>query len=267
MRMDGVSRASNGRVLLDDISLVVQRGQFAGIIGPNGAGKSTLLRTMAGLLAPSEGAVLLDGASLDTYRRRQVAQQIACVPQQSVVGEFGFLSKDVVLMGRYPHLEPWQSGTASDRDIVTKAMVDTETLPFAQRTITELSGGERQRVTLARALAQTPKVLLLDEPTASLDLYHQLQVLNLIRQLVDQEGMAAVAALHDLSLASRYCDRLLLMQQGRIVADGTPAEVLTPEHLARVYGVMARVEPHSETGGMLIHVLDIVPERHAQQRD
>lgn len=267
MKVDGVSRASNGRVLLDAISLVLRAGQCVGIVGPNGAGKTTLLRTMAGLLAPSKGTVLLDGASLDMYRRRQVAQQIACVPQLSAVGEFRFSSKDIVLMGRYPHLGPWQSETASDRDIVKKAMDETDTLPFAERAVTELSGGERQRVTLARALAQTPRVLLLDEPTATLDLSHQLQVLNLIRRLVDQEGIAAVAALHDLSLASRYCDRLLLMQQGCIVADGTPAEVLTPERLAQVYGVTARVEPHPETGGLLIHVLNIVSERHGQQRD
>lgn len=260
MTVEGVSRKINGRVLLDGISLAVHAGQFVGIIGPNGAGKSTLLRIMAGLLAPSEGTVILDGVSLDTYRRRQVAQRIAYVPQLSAIGELRFLSQDVVLMGRYPHLGPWQSEAASDRDIVKKVMVDTETLPFAERAITELSGGERQRVTLARALAQTPQVLLLDEPTASLDMSHQLQVLNLVRRLVDQEGIAAVAALHDLSLASRYCDRLLLMQEGRVVADGVPRSVLTPERLAQVYGITTQVEPHPLTGGLLIHVLDVIPD-------
>ncbi len=259
MTLESVSRESSGRVLLDAISLTVQAGQFIGVVGPNGAGKTTLLRTMAGLLAPSEGTVFLDGGSLGTYRRRQVAQQIASVPQQSAVGEFRFVSQEVVLMGRYPHLGPWQSETAGDHAIVRKAMTDTETLSFAERAVTELSGGERQRVTLARALAQTPRLLLLDEPTASLDLSHQLQVLNLVRRLVDQEGIAAVAALHDLSLASRYCDRLLLLQQGRVVADGDPIAVLTPERLAQVYRIRAHVEPHPMADGLLIHVLDVLP--------
>jgi len=264
MTVERVRREINGRVLLDAVSLAVHAGQFVGIIGPNGAGKSTLLRTMAGLLAPSEGTVFLDGCSLGTYRRRLVAQQVACVPQLSSVGEFRFSSKDVVSMGRYPHLGPWQSEAASDRDLVERAMADTGTLPFAERAVTELSGGERQRVTLARALAQTPRVLLLDEPTASLDLSHQLQVLNLVRRLVDQEGIAAVAALHDLSLASRYCDRLLLMQEGRVVADGAPRSVLTPERLAAVYHIRAHVEPHPMAGGLLIHVLDVLPSQSTE---
>jgi iron complex transport system ATP-binding protein len=258
MKLDGVRRECYGRALLDELTLSVHAGEFVGLVGPNGAGKTTLLRTMAGLLEVDGGVVSFDRVALPNMDRRRLAQHIAVVPQSAHFGDFRFSSKEVVLMGRYPHRGRWQVETAADHEIAATAMERTHTVTFTDRVVTELSGGERQRVTLARALAQTPRVLLLDEPTASLDLGHQLQVLRLVRRLVDEDGMTAVAALHDLSLASRYCDRLVLMEHGRIVADGRPVEVLTPDRLAEVYRIRAHVEPHPLMGGLMIHVLDVL---------
>jgi iron complex transport system ATP-binding protein len=264
MMLEAVCKEINGRRLLHQINVMVRAGEFLGLVGPNGAGKSTLLRTMAGLLAPSSGTVFFDRVPLADLPRRLVAQQIASVPQATTVGEFRFSSRDVVLMGRYPHRDRFETETDHDRKLADKAMTESATTGFAARPVTELSGGERQRVTLARALAQTTKVLLLDEPTASLDLSHQLSVLQLVRRLVNQQHITAVAALHDLELASRFCDRLLLMHQGSVVADGAPGAVLTAERLAEVYKVKADIEPHPMTNGLRIHVLDIVTNQEQE---
>lgn len=260
VRLEAVSRSSNGRMLLDGVSLTVKTGELVGIIGPNGAGKTTLLSVMAGLLEPSIGIVYLNQVPLSTLCRRQIAQRIAAVPQATTVSGFRFSARDIVLMGRYPHRDRFVGETFEDHAIATDAMRHTWVTPFADRSVTELSGGERQRVTVARALAQQPRLLLLDEPTASLDLSHQLHVLQLVHQRVTKDRLTAVIAIHDLGLASRFCDRLILLDQGRIVADGPPAAVLTPDHLATVFGVVAQVSPHPVTSGLMIHVIEPVPD-------
>lgn len=260
LTLEAVSRCSNGRTLLDGVSLTVKTGELVGIIGPNGAGKTTLLSIMAGLLEPSAGMVYLNQVPLTTLCRRQIAQQIAFVPQATTVTDFRFSARDIVLMGRYPHRDRFASETSEDHVITTDAMRHTRVTPFADRSVTELSGGERQRVTVARALAQQPRLLLLDEPTASLDLSHQLHVLQLVHQRVTKDRLTAVTAIHDLVLASRFCDRLILLDHGGIVADGPPAAVLTPERLATVFGVVAHVSPHPVTNGLMIHVIEPVPD-------
>lgn len=260
LRMDGVCRRSNGRTLLDGVHLAVQAGEFVGVVGPNGAGKTTLLSMMGGLWEPSVGQVYLDQTPLSSFRQRQIAQHIAFVPQSAPAGDFRFSARDMVLMGRYSHRQRFAGETANDRAIATIAMQHAKVTSFADRSVTELSGGERQRVAIARALAQQPRLLLLDEPTASLDLSHQLHVLQLVRQLVTKHQLTAVTAIHDLALASRFCDRLILLDRGRIVADGPPAAVLTPEHLATVFGVVAHVSPHPVTSGLMIHVIEPVQD-------
>lgn len=260
LTVTGVQHRWNGQIALRCPDLSFLSGQFVGLLGPNGSGKTTLLRVMAGLLAPTEGAVWLDGAGLASLSPRRIARSLAVVPQTQPVGDFPFLALDVVAMGRYPHRARFQSETSEDWAIARDAMAQTDSAQFADRAVPTLSGGERQRVTVARALAQRPRLLLLDEPTANLDLAHQLQVLKVVRQLVTEHGFGAVAALHDLESASRFCDRLVLLSRGAIVADGTPSEALTPERLADVFGVRAQVELDEVAGGLTIRVLDIVPE-------
>ncbi len=261
LTISNLSKRWNGRVALNDVSVTVRRGEFIGLIGSNGAGKTTLLRTMAKLLEPTGGAVFLNGIAVESLSQRDVARQVATVPQSAGQTDFAFPTLDVVLMGRYPHRGRFEDETAEDLAIAEEAMRATWTWSLADRAITQLSGGERQRVVTARALAQQPHLLLLDEPTANLDLCHQILMLDLVRDLVRKEGLAVVAAIHDLGLASRYCDRLLLLKAGAILADDTPLVVLTPERLATAFGVVAQVAPDPLTGGLTITVLGPVAEK------
>ncbi|WP_447974040.1 ABC transporter ATP-binding protein [Nitrospira sp. Kam-Ns4a] len=255
-----IRKVCDGYVLVDGVDLSIAPGEFIGLVGPNGAGKTTLLRLLAKLLEPSGGAVLLEGADLARLAQREVARRVAVVPQTAVAVDFAFPVLDVVLMGRFPHRRRFEPLTAEDDALARQAMRETDTTALADRLMTELSGGERQRVVLARSLTQRPRLLLLDEPTASLDLSHQLRVLRLVRQLVETERIATVAALHDLQMASRFCDRVLILKRGALVAAGKPAEVFTPERLADVFGIVARVAPDPLTGGLAITVLDVADQ-------
>lgn len=252
-----VSFAAGGRLLVDGVSLTLAPGRLVGLVGPNGAGKSTLLRLLNGLLAPAAGSVWLAGADLARLTPAQVARQVARVPQ-ALPGDLDFTALEMVLMGRYAHTPGGREGPA-DAAAARAALAATGTAHLAERPYGTLSGGERQRVAVARALAQAPRFLLLDEPTAALDLRHQLAVLAAVRRLTDR-GVAALAALHDLSLAARFCDELLLLHAGRAVAAGPPAAVLRPELLRRVYGVEAAVEPHPRLGHLVVTVLGVAEE-------
>lgn len=240
--------------LLDEVSLSAEEGEFVGLIGPNGAGKTTFLRSIAGLLRVQEGSVSLEGTDLGQMSAKDVARIQAHVPQIAAY-TFGFTSMEVVLMGRYPHMGRFQVEGAADRRIARESMDLTETGDFADRTVTTLSGGERQRVLVARALAQQPRILLLDEPTSNLDIQHQLKVLDIVQGLV-ADGMTAIAAIHDLSLAARYCHRLVLMLHGRVLAQGPPAQVLTPANIEAAFGVRAVVFQDPFTGSPSISLLD-----------
>ncbi|WP_460070437.1 ABC transporter ATP-binding protein [Streptomyces sp. YKOK-I1] len=225
---DRVSRSADGTLILDGVGLAPRPGTVTGLLGPNGFGKSTLLRLLAGVLAPSSGTVTLDGRPLERAGRRAVARRVAVVEQQADT-QVALTVLDVVRLGRVPHRRAWAPASAEDEEAVRSALARTGLADKAARPWRTLSGGERQRVQIARALAQQPRELLLDEPTNHLDIQHQLALLT------------SVVALHDLNLAAMYCDRLLVLRRGRVVAGGTPEEVLTEELIAEVYGVRAAV--------------------------
>ncbi len=243
------------------LSLALTPGVLVGVIGPNGSGKSTLVRALSRALRPSGGVVLLDNGDLYAARSaRQSAQVIAVVPQDTSVS-LDFSVRDLVRMGRAPHLppRPFASEGLADEQIVRDALRAAQIEDLAERDVTTLSGGERQRVLLARALAQQPQILLLDEPTASLDLRHQAETLTLARNLAHDGGLAVLAVLHDVNLAASYCDYVVLLSHGRIAAAGTPAEALTADNLARVYDVRAWVRPHPVNGRPLVLPLPDLP--------
>ena len=244
---------------LDGVTIDVHGGEMLAVVGPNGSGKTTLLRVLDALLRPTRGTVRLDGADLVTVSRKAVAKAIGVVPQASAPG-FGFTTLEIVRMGRTPHLHPLAGESADDEAAVRRAMERTDTWQLRHRPIDTLSGGERQRVLLARALAQTPRVLLLDEPTAHLDLRYQLEMMALVHALA-RDGLTVVAAVHDLNLAAQFCDRMVVLDRGRIAAVGTPAEVLTAATLLAVYGTEVVVEHHPATGRP-----HIVPLRPAAPR-
>ena len=240
--------------LLDRVSISAGRGDFVGLIGPNGAGKTTLLRTLSGLLRAQEGTVVLDGRDLERMSPAEIARIQAHMPQ-STSNTYGFNGLEIVMMGRYPHMNRFQVEGSDDRRIALDAMCLTETDAFVDREINTLSGGERQRLFLARALAQKPRILLLDEPTSNLDVQHQLKVLGTIRELVGA-GLTAIAAIHDLALAARYCHRLVLLSRGRVLAQGSPVEVLTPANIEAAFGVRAVVFRDPFSGTPTISLLD-----------
>ncbi len=239
--------------LLDGVNLHIDKGEMVGLIGPNGAGKSTLLRAISGIIRCQDGAVTLEGKDIAGLTAKDVAAGLALVPQIAPYTH-GFTSMELVLMGRYPHLGRFQVEGNADEQIARDAMAMTETDRFANRTLDTLSGGERQRVFVARALAQQPRILLLDEPTSNLDVLHQLMVLDLVRKLVD-EGLTAVAAFHDLSMAARYSDRLAVMSGGKIIATGPPEEVLNPELIEAVFKVKAAVYRDPITDSMTVSLI------------
>ena len=254
-----------GSTLLDGVDLHADRGQFVGLIGPNGAGKSTLLRTISGILRNRSGAVRLEGEDLRSLSPKDVAATLALVPQIAPY-TYGFNSLELVLMGRYPHLGRFQIEGREDERIARDAMKLTETEQFVDRTLDTLSGGERQRVFVARALAQQPRILLMDEPTANLDILHQLKVLDLVRQLV-ADGLTAIAAIHDLNVAARYCDRLVLLNGGRVLAVGSPEEVLTPETIESAFDVHSAVYRDPVTGALAISLIGPADEHSQNETD
>jgi iron complex transport system ATP-binding protein len=227
---------------LRGVSLSVAAGEFVGVLGPNGSGKSTLVKALSRVLRPASGRVLLDGADVWRLGPRAVARKVAVVPQDAPA-PFDFTALEVVLMGRSPHLSRLAAEGVEDLRIAREAMERTDTWAFAGRPITQLSGGERQRVTLARALAQEPRLLLLDEPTSHLDLGYQMETLERLAALNAESGTTLLAVLHDLNLAAAFCARVVLLSEGRIVADGSPDAVLTQERLRDVYRVEVLVLP------------------------
>jgi len=256
LRVEAVHVRFGDAVVLDDVSMRVAAGELVGLVGPNGSGKTTLLRAVAGLV-PVQGRVWLVDAPISALSARDMAQRAARVPQTTALDpNLGLSALEVVLAGRAPYLGRWRWESASDRAVACDAMTVTSTAHLAGRLAAELSGGERQRVFTARALTQQPRLLLLDEPTANLDLGHQLRVLALVLGLTRTAGMGALAAIHDLELAARFCDRLVMLDRGRVVAEGPPASVLTSDLLLAAYGVRAIVEPHPHVPGVRLTVLE-----------
>lgn len=238
--VDGVDFDYPGKRAIAGLHASFGQGRLCGVVGPNGCGKTTLLHLLAGSLRPGAGRILLRGRSLGSFRRRELAREIALVPQDFWVN-FPYTVREVVMMGRYPHLGRFSPPSGRDQALVEEALESTDTAALAGRLMTELSGGERQRVAAARALAQDTPSLLLDEATSHLDIRHALALLGLVRHRVKERGLTVIAVFHDLNLAARFCDDLILLQEGRLEAWGATAEALTPENLERVFGVEAQV--------------------------
>ncbi|MFF3499938.1 ABC transporter ATP-binding protein [Streptomyces sp. NPDC003247] len=247
----GVILGYDGRTVLDGLDLSIEAGTVTTLVGANGCGKSTLLKAFGRLLTPTAGTVLLDGQPLRRSRSRAVARRLAILPQNPVAPA-GTSVRDLVMRGRNPHqswARPW---TPADDAVVERVLADTGLVEVADRAVTELSGGQRQRAWIALVLAQEARTLLLDEPTTFLDLAHQLDVLRLVRRVNRASGTTVVMVLHDLGLAGRYSDRLVVIGDGGVLADGAPRDVLEPRLLRRAFGLRARVVPDPVTGTPLV---------------
>ncbi|MBT2879813.1 ABC transporter ATP-binding protein [Streptomyces albidoflavus] len=243
--------AYEDRTVVPGLDLDIPDGRVTVIIGPNACGKSTTLRALGRLLRPAGGAVLLDGAELARLPTRQIARQIGLLPQTPVAPE-AITVADLVARGRQPHQRWWQQWSEEDERAVTEAMARTATTDLADRPVDALSGGQRQRVWIAMALAQETGLLLLDEPTTYLDLAHQVEVLDLVRRLNREQGRTVVLVLHDLNQAARYADHLIAFREGRVVAEGTPAEVVTAGLIREIFGLECVVVPDPVTGSPLV---------------
>jgi iron complex transport system ATP-binding protein len=234
-----------------DISVRIARGSLTGLIGPNGCGKTTLLKLLAGVLMPDSGSVSLDGRALTAMSRRHIARRIAVVPQETHPA-FEYSALEMAVMGRHPHLGPFQLEGPADLAIARESLEATGTLHLAERSYMALSGGEKQRVIIASALAQTPELLLLDEPTASLDLGYQLEIGLLMQRLNRERSATMVMATHDLNLAASLCDTLVLMRNGKVLASGNTSEVLTSAMVRQLYDVEADVRLHELAGHLTV---------------
>lgn len=252
IRAIGIVAGYEARPVLHSVSLEVRAGELLAIVGPNGAGKSTLLRVLSGGLRPAEGAVELFGRRLAEYDRRGLARTLAVVAQENSVA-FQFSVLEIVLMGRAPHLGSFHFESPHDLKIAGDALRSFDLTTLANRPIQELSGGERKRVFLARALAQEPRLVLLDEPTAFLDLRHVAEIFGCFRKLRAERGLAVIATMHDLNAAALYADRILMLDRGAIASYGSPAEVLEPAKLRAVYGVEVEVGKNPVTGTVIVY--------------
>jgi iron complex transport system ATP-binding protein len=252
---------AGGPTILHEVDLHADPGEVVALIGPNGAGKSSLLRVAAGVLRPSSGRVLLDGADLVELSAKERARRIAVVPQEGPVPN-GLFVREMVALGRTPYVRMLFGPTSADRHAVEWAIEVAGVRALADRFVDELSGGERQRVILARALAQEPRLLLLDEPTANLDLHHQVAMLELVRGLTRERGLAIVAAVHDLQLAALYCDRVVMLSQGSVVSQGVPEAVLTEDLLLEAFGQRVVLSQHPTHG---VPLVALVPNGNARR--
>ena len=239
----GIRCGYEGREVLKGVTISLLPGELVGLLGPNGAGKSTLIKTLSKVLRPIAGTIYVEGEDIGSLSFREVAKKIGVVPQETML-DYKFTVYDVVMMGRNPYISRFKGETRLDREVVMEVMRATNTLEFADRFITELSGGEKQRVILARALAQQPKILLLDEPTSHLDISYQIEMLNLIKRLIKEKNMGALSALHDPNLASQFCDKIILMKDGKIYDFGAPKDVLTSKNLKEVFNIDVIVKEH-----------------------
>jgi iron complex transport system ATP-binding protein len=241
--------------VLEGITFRAGRGECIGIIGPNGSGKSTLLKTLSKVLRPSSGRVVLCDKELERYSSKELARHMAVVPQDTNI-DFDFTCLEVVLMGRNPHMGRFELEGKRELDIAGECMILTSTWHLRERPFSEVSGGERQRVIIARALAQEPAVLLLDEPVSHLDINHQIEILDLVERLKGQRGLVVMIVLHDLNLAARYCDRLMLLYENKILATGSPAEVLTHEYIGQAFRANVVIRKHPLTGFLYVTLLN-----------
>jgi iron complex transport system ATP-binding protein len=243
IELDNISLGYNHRAVLHDVSMKAAPGQILGLVGPNGSGKSTLIKGITGVINLFSGRILIDGHDITTIKQSKLARIVATVPQSPALPG-AFTAFEVVLMGRTPHLGLLRYEGGKDLTIAWQAMEATHTQSFAERRVSELSGGERQRLVIARALTQQPKAMLLDEPTANLDINHQVEILNLVRSLCLEQSLTVVIAIHDLNLAAQYCSWMVMLNGGKVYTEGTPLDVLTAPNIKKVYGAEVCVYPH-----------------------
>ncbi len=263
LMVDGVEFYYESSKILDQLSFSVSGGEFVGLLGPNGAGKTTLLRIISKTLKPLKGVVLLDELNIAQMKVEDIAKKVGVVPQDSST-PFDFTVLEIVLMGRNPYLGRIEMETAEDLSIVRQAMELTNTWQFADRRVGEVSGGERRRVIIARALAQSPQVLLLDEPTLHLDINSQIEIMDLLEKLCKQNKLIVISVLHDFNLAARYCDKILLLSSRKILSLGRPEEVLTPENIRAAFRVEVLVKHHPATGSIYVVPLSATKPKESE---
>ncbi|WP_416197537.1 MAG: Iron complex transport system ATP-binding protein [Sporanaerobacter sp.] len=243
-------------LVLKDISFSLEEGQFMSIIGPNGSGKSTLLKNICNLEKPNSGEIEIHGKNISQYKSKELAKKIALVPQDTFIS-YDFSVFDVVLMGRFPYLGRFDKETDEDFEITKEALKITNTFHLRDRNINEISGGERQRVIIARALAQEPDIIFLDEPTSHLDINHQMDLLNILRNLNKEKNTTIVLVIHDINLACRYSDIIMLLDKGEILSIGSPKEVVTRENIEKAYGLNTIIEENPYTNSLYIVPLSL----------
>ena len=250
MAAENIAFTYETSLVLEDLSVSIKEQDFIGLIGPNGSGKSTLLKVMGGILEIDSGSIQFKKSHVSKINKKLFAQSVSWIPQDHPM-IFPFKVSEIVMMGRHPYLSPLSFESKEDFDITRRAMETTMTSQFADRYFNEISGGEKQRVMIASALAQKPEIMLLDEPTSALDLKYQVQILNILKNLNAHHKMTLVMAMHDLNLASRFCNRLLLLNEGKIVRDGTPKQVLEKNILEQVYGI--EIDLNIRDGHIMVH--------------
>ena len=245
--VENIDAGYGGEMIINNVSMDIEKGKFIGLVGPNGSGKTTLLRVISAMLKPASGKVLLNDKNIHNIKKRELAKTMAVLPQDSNL-PLPFTVRQIVLMGRFPYLPATGRETQKDFDIADNAMKMADVAHLSDRAITELSGGERQRTLIAMCIAQQPKILLLDEPTSHLDIGHQISVFDLIKKLNEQAEMTVIAVLHDLNLAAEYCHKIMVMSDGKITASGKPEEVLTSKIIREVFdaNVMTVTNPTSQ---------------------
>jgi len=263
LNVDGVECRYGSIKVLEDVNLRVEGGDFVGILGPNGSGKTTLLKSISRILKPHKGTILLNEADIYSLKSVDVAKQMAVVPQDTSIG-FNFAALDIVLMGRNPHMKRFQMESETDMAVARKVMNLTNIWHLAERPINELSGGEKQRVIIARALAQEPKILLLDEPLTHLDIINQLEIMDLVKELCVKEKLIVLAVFHDFNLAARYCNSAIMLKNNRVFAAGSLTDVLTSENIKNVFHVDAIVKKHLVTNS--IFVIPLSPQKSSPSR-
>ena len=249
------------KLVLRDVSFQITKGEYVALIGSNGTGKSTLIKCVSGLLPLEGGEMQICGKDMRRLKARERARMVAVVPQSYYV-DYGFTVEDIVMMGRNPYIDLRHRESKKDREIAERAMELTKTTQFRDRLYNELSGGERQRVILARAITQQPQIILLDEPTSALDLHHQIEVMELIRDLNEKEQITVMAVLHDINLASRFCSRIVILKDGKVKADGTPQEVINRDEMEALYDMKLFVKNNPLLGKpeiIPIRVMDETP--------
>lgn len=255
LKVDNLKFGYGRELVLDGITFNVKKGEFLSIIGPNGSGKSTLLKTLNSLYTPIEGKISMDGNNINKFKKKDLAKEMALVLQDNNI-DYGFTVEDIVLMGRHPHKGRFERENPDDYRIVDESLKMTNTLELKDRLVTEISGGERQRVMIAKALAQKPSLILLDEPTSHLDINHQLEILKLLKKMNKDKGTTIILVIHDINLGIRYSDRVIMLNEGKIIEIGDSEKVITKDNIKLAYDVNVAIERNQHTDSLYITPLE-----------